>query len=122
MSEVHIEKPRPPRRAFRFQTPILTSCESCGLFGLFARPAPGARLSLRSQLAEVFRPALRHCAAALAAHDGGGAHALLADKIVNQGEGGAEILTGTRGAVLGKVGSCFEDQIRIGYQVSEGLQ
>jgi hypothetical protein len=23
VSEVHIEKPRPPRRAFRFQTPIL---------------------------------------------------------------------------------------------------
>jgi hypothetical protein len=46
----------------------------------------------------------------------------LADEIVHQGERGAEILTGTGRAVLGKVGSGFEDQIGIGDQVAEGLQ
>ena len=58
---------------------------------------------------------------ALAPHDGGGAHALLADEIVHQGESGAEILTGTGRAVLGKVWGGFEDQIGIGDQVAEGL-
>lgn len=125
MSEVHIEKPRPPRRAFRFQTPILTGSGNTNpktLLGFLARPAPGAGLALCSQLAEVFRPA--HCGkrtAALMPHDGGGAHTLLADEIVHQGERGAEIFTGTGRAVLGKVWSGFENQVGIRNQVAKGF-
>jgi hypothetical protein len=100
-----------------------TPADDRTLFGLFARPAPSARLALCSQLAEVFRPA--RCGertTALVAHDGGGAHALLADEIVHQGECGAEVFAGTGRAVLGKVGSGFEDQVGIGYQVAKGFE
>ena len=89
---------------------------------MLARPSPGVGLAARGQLAEVLRPALRHRATALASHDSGGAHALLADQIVYQGERGAQILTGTGRAVLGKVRRGFENQIGIGNQVAEGLQ
>jgi hypothetical protein len=35
VSNVRIEEPRPPCRAFRFRTPILATCDLCGgLFGL----------------------------------------------------------------------------------------
>ena len=91
------------------------------LWPLLARPSAGVGLAPRGKLAEVFRPALCHRATALASHDGGGAHALLADEIVHQGEGGAKVFTGTGRAVLGQVGSGFEDEIGIGNQVAKGL-
>jgi len=50
VSNVRIEKPRPSRRAFRFQTPILASCD---LFGLFTWSAPGMLLASGGHLAVV---------------------------------------------------------------------
>ena len=46
----------------------------------------------------------------------------LARPILAQLSHGAEIFTGTGRAILGQVGSCFEDQIGIGNQVAKGLQ
>ena len=97
--------------------------EGTELLGLLAGSTAAVRLACRSHLAVMLRSVpLRGRAAALMPQDGCRRHALLFEQIVGQGQGCAQVLAATGGAVLGKFWGGFKDQIRIGDQVLEGQQ
>ena len=119
-----IEKPRPPRRAFRFRTPILPISDREGdLLGLLTGSSTSVRLACGCHLAVMVHPKPpRRNRAAFPPQHGGRRHALLLGDIIYQGKGHMKILPAARCTVLRKVRGGFENQVGIGDQVSEGLK